>query len=87
MTSVVTASRHDPALREAAQQALGAPVSGLFDVVLGRAHDRGSLPEGLDLKTLAQLWPARAYPLVAAPGWLVTEDDIPGRRATKAASV
>lgn len=76
MASVVTASRHDPALREAAQQALGAPFSGLFDVVLGRARDRGLLSEGLDLETLAQVLPAMAYQLVAAQGRLVTEDDI-----------
>ena len=41
MASVMSASRHDEALRSAARQALGAPYGGLFHAVLGRAAARG----------------------------------------------
>jgi len=76
LASVISASRHDPALRDASQQALGAPFGGLFEGVLARAVDRGLVRAGLDLETLAQVFPAIAYQQVAAQGRLVTENDV-----------
>lgn len=76
MASVLSAARHDPMLREAAQRALGDPYSGLFDAVLARAAAVGLIRAGLELDTLAQVFPAMAYQQVAAQGRLVTEDDI-----------
>lgn len=79
LASVISASRHDPALREASQKALGAPYGALFDGVLSRAVQRGLVRADLDVETLAQVFPALAYQTVAARGLLVGEDDV--RRA------
>ena len=76
LASVISASRHDPALREAAQQALGAPYGGLFERVLSRAVERRLVRNDLDLETVAQVFPALAYQKVAARGLLVGEDDV-----------
>lgn len=77
LASVVTASRHDSALRKASQRALGAPYSGLFEGVLARAVERGLLADDhLDRETLAQVFPAFAYQKVAARGLLVDEADV-----------
>ena len=79
LASVINASRHNAALREASQQALGAPYRGLFERVLSRAVQRGLIREDLDLETLAEVFPALAYQKVAARDLLVGEDDV--RRA------
>jgi AcrR family transcriptional regulator len=76
LASVLSASRHDPVLREASRQALGAPYEGLFERVLSRAVKRGWVLPGADLATLAQVFPAIAYQQVAAQGRLVSEDDV-----------
>lgn len=76
LASVLSASRHDPALRDAARQALGAPYEGLFERVLARAADHGIIGPDVDLETLAQVFPAMAYEIVAAKGRLVTEEDV-----------
>lgn len=76
LASVLSASRHDPELRDAAQQALGASFGGLFDRVLARAVTRGLIPPDLDLPILAQVFPAFAYQQVAAQGRLVTDEDV-----------
>ncbi len=76
LASVISASRHDPVLRDASRQALGAPYEGLFERVLSRAVERGWVRPGTDLATLAQVFPAIAYQQVAAQGRLVTEDDV-----------
>src|SRR4051794_8744395 len=76
LASVISASRHDPALRDAAQQALGAPYGGLFERVLARAAARGLIGQDLDLDTLAQVFPAIAYQQVATQGRLVTDSDV-----------
>lgn len=76
MASVLTASRHDSGLREAAQKALGAPYAGLFERVLARAVERGLIGSGLDQEILAQVFPALAYQKVAARGLLVSENDV-----------
>lgn len=76
LASVLSASRHDPALRDASRQAIADPYSGVFDRVLARAAERGLLREDLDLDILAQVFPAIAYEQVAARGRLVTEDDV-----------
>jgi AcrR family transcriptional regulator len=82
LTSVMSAAQHDPALRDAAQHALGAPYAGLFEAVLARAAERGVIRHGLDLGTLAQVFPAMAYHQVATQGRLISEDDV--RRAVDA---
>lgn len=76
LASVLSASRHDPALRDAAHQALGAPYGGLFERVLSRGVDRGVIRQDVDLETVAQVFPAIAYQQVAAQGRLVAEDDV-----------
>ena len=76
LAGVLSASRHDPALRDAAQQALGAPFGNLFEQVLSRAVDRGGVAAGVDVPTLAQVFPAIAYQQVAAQGRLITEQDV-----------
>jgi len=76
LASVLTASRHDPVLREASQQALGAPFSGLFDRVLSRAVSRGLVDPDRDIATIAQVFPAMAYEQVSARGRLVDADDV-----------
>lgn len=76
LASVISASRHDAGLREAAQQVVGAPYGGLFDGVLARAVESGQLSADLDLETIAQVFPAFAYQKVAARGLLVDEDDV-----------
>ncbi len=76
LAAVLTASQHDPALRDASRDALGAPYSGLFESVLSRAVDRGSVPESTDVETLAEVFPAIAYQRVAARGLLLAERDV-----------
>lgn len=76
LASVLTASRHDPALRDASREALGAPYSGLFKRVIARAVDRGAVPVGVDVETLAEVFPAFAYQRVAALGLLLVEADV-----------
>jgi AcrR family transcriptional regulator len=76
LASVISASRHDPVLREAAHKALGTPFGGLFDRVLARAVARGVVHEAHDIATVAQVFPAMAYQQVAAQGRLVTESDV-----------
>lgn len=76
LASVISASRHDPELREASQRAVGAPYRGLFERVLARAVERGLVQNDVDLQTLAQVFPALAYEKVAARGLPVVEDDV-----------
>lgn len=44
--------------------------------MLSRAVDRGSVPEGADVETLAEVFPAIAYQRVAARGLLLIEEDV-----------
>jgi AcrR family transcriptional regulator len=76
LAAVLIASQHDPALRDASRDALGTPYSGLFESVLSRAVDRGSVPESTDVETLAEVFPAIAYQRVAARGLLLAEHDV-----------
>ena len=76
LAAVLTAAQHDPALRDASRDALGAPYGGLFEGVLSRAVDRGSVSAGVDVETLAEVFPAIAYQRVAAKGLLLVEDDV-----------
>lgn len=76
LAAVLTASQHDPALRDASSDALGAPYSGLFERVLSRAVDRGSVPGGADIDTLAEVFPAIAYQRVAARSLQLSEHDV-----------
>lgn len=76
LAAVVTASQHDPGLREAARDTLGAPYGGLFESVLSRAVSRGSVPDDIDVEILAEVFPAIAYQRVAARGLLLVEQDV-----------
>ncbi len=76
LAAVLTASRHDAALRDASRDALGAPYSGLFESVLSRAVERGLVHEGADVETLAEVFPAIAYQRVAARGLMLVEEDV-----------
>ena len=76
MAAVITASRHDPELRDAIREALGDPYLDLFQQVIERAAERGQVSVDLDTATIAGVFPAVAYQRVAAQGQLVTEHDI-----------
>lgn len=76
MASVLSASRHDPVLREAARAALGAPFSGLFDSVLARAVERGAVSADVDWTAVAEVFPAVVYRRAAALGSTVTDADV-----------
>jgi AcrR family transcriptional regulator len=76
LAGVLAASRYDAALRDAARDAIGAPYGGLFERVLSRAIDRGAAPKGVDVETLAEVFPAIAYQRVAARGLLLVEEDV-----------
>lgn len=76
LASVLTASRYDPVLRDASRDALGAPYGGLFERVLSRAVERGTVPRDVDVETLAEVFPAVAYQRVTARGLLVDEEDV-----------
>jgi AcrR family transcriptional regulator len=76
LAAILTASQHDTALRDAAHDALGAPYGELFESVLSRAVNRGSVPESTDVETLAEVFPAIAYQRVAARGLLLVEQDV-----------
>ncbi|WP_410628328.1 TetR/AcrR family transcriptional regulator [Amycolatopsis sp. cmx-8-4] len=76
LASVLAASRHDAELRDASQEALGAPYSSLFVQVLSRAVARGVLSPEVDIDLLAEVFPAIAYHRIAAEGLQVVEADI-----------
>jgi AcrR family transcriptional regulator len=76
LASVLTASRHNPDLRDAAQSAIAAPYSSLFERVISRAVSRGLVPRTVDVETLAEIFPAVAYHRTAALGVLVVEADV-----------
>jgi hypothetical protein len=76
LAAVLTAARHDPDLRAAARDALGAPYSGLFERVLSRAVERGLTRPGADVSSLAEVFPAIAYQRVAAQGLRLLDDDV-----------
>lgn len=76
LASVISASLHDTALRDAAHTSLGAPYTGLFESVLTRAVKRGLVRKDLDVDTVAQVFPAIAYHQVAAQGRLISENDV-----------
>jgi AcrR family transcriptional regulator len=76
LASVLAASRHDTVLRDASREALGAPYSSLFEQVLVRAVERGSIPRAVDIAILAEIFPAVAYHRTAALGLLVAEEDV-----------
>jgi len=66
LASLHTAARHDPALRQAAREALGSPVDRLFGAVLTRAVTAGLLPIDLDLSIIAEVFPGIAFHYAAA---------------------
>jgi AcrR family transcriptional regulator len=76
MASVVSASRHDPVLRDAARAALGAPFSELFKTVMTRAVWRGTVSADVDVATIAEVFPAVVYQRSAALGLAVTDADV-----------
>ena len=63
-------------MRERRRSPPHAPYSGLFEWVLARAVDRGLVPEGVDIETLAEVFPAVAYQRVAARGLHLVQDDV-----------
>ena len=76
LASVLTASRHNPILRDAAQTAIAAPYSELFQRVITRAVTRGLVPQTIDIDTLSEIFPAIAYHRTAALGLVVLEADV-----------
>ena len=76
LINVTNATRHDPELRSAFRETVGSSYAGLFDGVLARAAERQLVSGNLDLDTLAQVFPAMAYQLLAAQGKSITEGDV-----------
>lgn len=76
LASVITASRHNPDLRDAAQTAIAAPYSRVFQDVIARAVTRGLVARDIDVETLAEIFPAVAYHRTAALGVPVVEADV-----------
>lgn len=76
LASVLTASRHDVTLRNAAREVIGAPYGDLFSRVLSRAVQRGLVRADVDIDTLAEVFPSVAYQRTAARGLLVEEADV-----------
>ncbi len=76
LASVLSASRHDSDLRDAARESIGEPYRGIFEQLLARAVERGLLDPDLDLDTIAQVLPAIAYQQVARQGRLIDEHDV-----------
>lgn len=76
LASVLTASRHNEGLRDAARAAIAAPYRGLFEQIITRAVQRGLVPPTIDIDTLAEIFPAVAYHRTAALGQLVVEADV-----------
>ncbi len=76
LASVITASRHNSDLREAAQKAIAAPYGALFRGVLVRAAERGLIPATTDIETFVEIFPAVAYHRVGALGQVVVEADV-----------
>lgn len=73
LASLLTAARHDPVLRTAAQDALGSPFSGLFQHVLTRAVSRGLISKGIDIDIISEVFPSIAFHSAAALGLPIDE--------------
>ena len=73
LASLLTATRHDPALRAAARDAIGSPIGGLFEHVLARAVSRGQIAKGIDIDIISGVLPAIAFHSVAALGLPIDE--------------
>lgn len=74
LVSLLTAARHDPVLRTALYDAIGAPFGALFEHVLTRAVSRGLIATGIDIAIVGEIFPAMAFQRVAALGQRVDED-------------
>lgn len=73
LASLLTAARHDPALRTAAREAIGSPFDAVFDHVLRRAVARGVIAPTIDIATISEIFPAMAFHYAAALGRPVDE--------------
>lgn len=74
LVSLLTAARHEPALRTAARDMLGSPYSKLFEQVLSRAVSRGLIAENIDIATIGEIFPAIAFHYAAALGLRIDEE-------------
>jgi AcrR family transcriptional regulator len=73
LANLLTAARHNPALRTAARDAIGSPVSGLFEGVLTRAVSQGVISKDIDIDIISEVFPAIAFHYVAALGLPIDE--------------
>jgi AcrR family transcriptional regulator len=73
LANLLAAARHNPALRIAARDAIGSPISGLFERVLTRAVSRGLIAKGIDIDVISEVFPAIAFHYVAALGLPIDE--------------
>ena len=73
LSSLLTAARHNSALRIAAREALGAPLSRKFEHVLTRAVSRGVIAKDIDIDIISEVFPAIAFHYVAALGLPIDE--------------
>lgn len=76
LASLLSATRYDEALRDAARDVIGTPYGDAFVRVLTRAVARGDISAAVDVVTLADVFPAMAYQLRAAQGLVVDERDV-----------
>ncbi len=68
LAGLMTAMLHEPELRAAARDALGAPFTELFRTVIERAMERGDAPPSVDVEAVSDVLPALAFHRSAALG-------------------
>jgi len=74
LAGLMTAMVHQPELRTAARDAVGAPFTELFRAVIARAVERGDAPPSADPVSVSEVFPAMAFHRAAALGQPVDDD-------------
>lgn len=74
LAGLMTAMIHQPELRTAAHDAIGAPFAALFHTVITRAIQRGQLPTTGDPESAIDVFPAMAFHRAAALGLPVDDE-------------
>lgn len=74
LAGLMTAMVHEPELRGAARDAVGAPFTELFRAVIARAVERGDAPPSVDPVSVSEVFPALAFHRSTALGKPVDDD-------------
>ncbi len=73
LAGLMTAMVHQPELRSAARDAIGAPFTALFHSVITRAVERSLIPASVHTETVTEVFPAIAFHRSAALGKPIDE--------------